>query len=918
MAPVHAATTSPSPAVAPAPDAARSTRAARSPGPIAPTGPGYAVAALFAVRVAAVPADALAALRCTRTWALVEELAETEQRLARDGAALSDPLHAAIGAVPGHAAKPALVALRRALFTGRRPDRRGLAPDTLAALPDHLADSVRAWAARREHLDVLRSRLPRVHAAEAAAKTGLLRTAAATEAFRRALAQGSPVLSARVDPWLAGEQAGTPHRQELIRLARYVARAAVKTSPYASFTVSGFGEWAASGPAVQTPDTLAWRGVAELDRAVLQPMWAALTRRPELHRHARLRVNPTAADDGTRVRFLGAAPAEPLRSVPATDAVRAVLTRVRARPDLTAGDLPQARALIDAGLLELVPPYDEQGQDPVGQLADWIAECREPEAAAVGAAARRVTGAQSGAPAADRATAAGPAGNQRRRIDTVRQALEEIFSPEPRANPWLPDKNLCLETAVLTGSAGRCATDAWQEVFDDLDAIRRALGLFDPDLPVKIAGAAFFLERYGAAGSVSALDFYRDAHAATQAGPAATLLRELLRDPLAPPTAAHDAPLPGLRALAEARARFWAAVDAGPGPGPGPGHCTVRWVEPQLLAGLAADWPAFVRPPGSVCCYVQAVPGSDGLHAVLGLITAGYGRGLSRLHRMALRAGAKVPAADGLRAPSPQSPPRPPSRSARVVECRGILNGGLNLRTAVADAALRYPGAHNGADLPEIDPTELMVRYDADTQRLALLDAQGRPVLPVHLGMAAQHWLPPALQFLVRAFGEPAAAMTPGWVFRAGGRLPAPGVVERWPRLDVGRVTLARACVRLRAGDFPAAAAGEPEAAYLPRLAGWLREHGVGHRFFARVIDAGDGPGSGLMGKGRKPVYVDVENDLLLAGFLRTVRDPRALMVLEEALPDPDEAPGYGDLDGDLGRRVTEYVFQISDTEAQA
>ncbi|NUR60158.1 MAG: hypothetical protein HOV87_16070 [Catenulispora sp.] len=881
--------------------------------PITPTGPGYAVAPLFAVRVGAVPVGALAALRCTGTWELVEELAETEQRLARDGATLSDPLHAAIGAVAGHAAKPALVALRRAVFAGRRPDRRSIAPETLAALPVHLAGSVRAWLARREHLDVLRARLPQVHAAEAAEKTELLRAAAATEAFRRALAQGSPVLSARTDAWLAGEQDRTPQRQELIRLTRYVARAAVKTSPYASFTLSGFGEWAQSGPAVQPADTLVWRGVAELDRAVLQPLWAAVTRRPELHRRARLRVNPTAADDGARIRFLGAAPAEPLRSVPATDAVRAVLARVRAHADVTAADLPQARALIDAGLLELVPPYDEQGEDPVGQLADWIAECGEPGAAAVGAAARRVAEAQSGGPVADRVTdramdrttdhaaAAAPAESQRRRIDTVRQALEEIFAPEPRANPWLPDKNLCLETAVLADSAGRCEAASWQGVFDDLDAIRRALGLFDPDLPVKIAGAAFFLERYGAAGSVSVLEFYRDVHAADQAGPAATLLRGLLRDPLAPPTAAHDAPLPGLRALAQARARFWAAVDAGPA-SDGP---AVTRVQPGLLADLAADWPAFVRPPGSVCCYVQATSGNGGPHAVLGLVTAGYGRGLSRLHRMASRAGGQVPAADGLRAPG---------RSARVVECRGILNGGLNLRTAVADAALRYPGTHHGSALPELDPTELVVTYDDRAQRLALRDAQGRPVLPVHLGMAAQHWLPPALQFLVRAFGEPAAAMTPGWVFRAGGRLPAPGAVERRPRLDVGRVTLARACVRLRAGDFPLAAVGEPETAYLPRLAVWLREHGLGRRFFARVIDSGDGPGSGLMGKGRKPVYVDVENDLLLAGFLRTVRDRQALMVLEEALPDPGDAPRYGE----HGPRVTEYIFQISGTQADS
>ncbi len=128
----------------------------------------------------------------------------------------------------------------------------------------------------------------------------------------------------------------------------------------------------------------------------------------------------------------------------------------------------------------------------------------------------------------------------------------------------------------------------------------------------------------------------------------------------------------------------------------------------------------------------------------------------------------------------------------------------------------------------------------------------------MHLGMTAQHWLPPWLQFLVRVFGEPSVAMVPGWVLRPG-PVPPHGRIDHLPRLDLGVVTLARECWRLRRGDL------------LPRggpleLASWLRGHGLPRRFFARVLDLRDGLLAGLLGKHRKPMYVDVTDPFLLAG----------------------------------------------------
>ncbi|TMR10374.1 hypothetical protein ETD86_39765 [Nonomuraea turkmeniaca] len=840
----------------------------------------YMVAPVFGVRVASVPVERLERMRCAETWALVDELAEVSDWLAREGAELSEPLHEAVGAAAGTPAKPLLVALRRAVFGGRRPDRRSL--EALAHLPGELARRVESWLERREHRDRVRRRLPEVLAAEVDAEVEALRQAVSAPAFRRGLAQGSPVLSAQVDRWLAGRR---PGRQELLGLARYVARAAAKTSPYATFTFSGLGEWTAGGPAVQPPDTLDWQGVVELDRAVLQPVWAALTRHPEVYARARLRVNPAAFDDGERIWFLGPGPTERLSSVPAGKDVRAALAWLRAHPDAMAGSVPGLRPLVQAGLVELVPPYDEQGADPVGALASWL------PVPSLAATVRRISEAAHG-------------DDRRKSIDTVREALEELLSPGARAHPWLPDKNLCPESALLTGVAGRCGAGAWQAALDDLDVVRHLLGLFDSDLPAKVSAAAYFLDRYGPGASVPALTFYRDLHTADQPGPAGLMVRELLGNPLATPGGAGPPDLPGMRALAAARRRFWQAANAGPG---GAAVCLTA----AELAGLAAEWPPFVQAPGSVCCYVQAVPAPDGLRLVLGTVSAGYGRGLSRLHRLITLAGGQPPPAMHLRAPE---------ADVRLAECRAIAGGGLNLRTATADVALAYPGTAPGdpaavlgdgageGEVPEVSVVELAITYDPATERLVLRDAAGCRVRPVHLGLAAQHWLPPALQFLIRVFGEPATAMVPGWVFRAGGDVPPPGAVERWPRLDVGRVTLARACVRLRAGDFPVPLPGEGDAAYLPRLAGWLAGHGVARRFFARVVDLREGLGTGLLSKGRKPMYVDVTDHLLLTGFIRSIGDPDALMVLEEALPDLADAPAYGD----GGRHVTEYAVQVS------
>ncbi|WP_169982730.1 lantibiotic dehydratase [Microbispora sp. H10836] len=855
-------------------------------GPARLAGRDYAVSPIFAVRVAGLPLAGLDRLRCTRTWEVVDELADVSAWLRREGADLSGPLHDVIGGTGAGSRKAGLVALRRAVFTGRRPSGRAVSAEVMAALPRDLAERIREWTARRDHADTLRAALPALLAEETREKTALLREVVADPAFRRGLALGSPVLAARLEAWLAGPADRPPDRQELLRLARYVARVTVKTSPYATFTLSGLGRWTAGGPAVRSGGEPSWQVVAELDRAVLRPLWSALTRHRAVRERVRLRVNPSAADDGSRIWFLGPGADEPLSSVAAGPAVRQALDWVRGRPFPTLIEAPGIEPLVDAGLLELVPPYDEQAADPVGRLASWLTEGRAaaPHAAAVARIAEALReAAGDSSPGMPHEETSDPA-------SVAREALVEVLP----AGPSLPDRNLLWHSAVIPGVAGRLNATAWRHVFDDLDAVRRLLGLFDPDLPVKIAATAFFLDLHGPGARIPALDFYRQIHSGAP-GAGGALLRGMLRNPVAVPRAVPgEEPPRGLRELSELRRGFWELMGAGPSAR----KATVQAAAARLVE-VAASWPRFVQPPGSVCCYLQAVSdGPNGVRAVVNSVSAGYGRGLSRLHRLVALAGGEIPPAAELRADQ---------GDVLVAECRGLVGGGLNVRPATADLALDYPFAPGDDDLPPLAPAHLAVGYDAGRDRLALLDGQGRTVRPVHLGMTAQHWLPPWLQFLVRAFGEPSTAMVPGWVFRTRGDVPAEGEVERWPRMDVGRVTLARAAWRLRAGDFPVPAKGESEAAYLPRLAGWLATHGVPRRFFARVVGLGDGLLVGLLSKDRKPMYVDVTDMLLLAGFVRSLRDPGSLVVLEEALPDPADAPLYG-----TGRRVTEYVVQLS------
>ncbi|NUT91581.1 MAG: hypothetical protein HOY78_06065, partial [Saccharothrix sp.] len=474
-----------------------------------PAGPvaGYAVNDVIGVRVGGAPVADLDALRCPRTEAALDEAVALTRWLRGEGKALSDLLHVVIG----HCAdedRPLLVALRRAVFQGRRPAER-----VWSVRPVHLADRLEHWAREAARARDLAAEVARALAADRAAAVPALRTAARRDAFRQALASASPDLTRAVSAWLdAPDAPGAPGVPEpgpgaLASLAKYLARAVTKPSPYASFTLSGLGHWRdqgptavapvdtggpaavtsgdsgspavvtpgdsgspaavtpgdSGGPAVVASGDLGWLGVVEVDRIAVSALWRALAGTVPLRDRVGLRVNPSVERDGGRLWFLGAAPGQPIVSVAATDAVCDVLDFVRTTAP-TVGSLVRhlgkdrttVDGLITWGLLEALRPFPDQSADPLDHLARWVSthDPGSPWPARLRALRAEVLGY--------------PALTTGRveRLRLVRDLLDGLLTDLGR-DPWPTRRPVLLENAVLPRPVVVCARDRWRPVLDD-------------------------------------------------------------------------------------------------------------------------------------------------------------------------------------------------------------------------------------------------------------------------------------------------------------------------------------------------------------------------------------------------------------------------------------------------------------------
>ncbi|GAA3346698.1 hypothetical protein GCM10020358_58680 [Amorphoplanes nipponensis] len=881
------------------------------------------------VRIAGMPFPALTGLRLERTWDEVTRIRDERGRLGAEGELLAALLHEQVRLLTGTAHRPAVLTLRRRLHQGRRPPPSSWTPAVRAALPGPLAARIGAWLDRHAACDAAAARLDALLHEEHADKQVRLLAAAREPAFRRALAESSPTMSAELGKRLA-DPAHRPARKTLIRLARYLARAAAKTSPSSSFTTSGFGTWAADGPAVRFTGTPAV-GVPELSAPLVRSVERAVAAQPSVRPARLIRVNPSLVRSADRVRFLAARPTEQLIAMPAPALLRRCLELLDSATVTTVGGLGSAVAalaptadaatvagfvdhLLTSGLIEARLPVPEHATDRLGALLAWLARERLTIDAELAAAIAEVRDAvRRPAPVTDFDH------HQRWRADTdhaVRRLLSGLDAP-PDAPTAAPAGVTDAQQATLrhaavhdhvvhTAAVAELSARRWGPALADLDLVRRWLAALDPAAPLRLAATRLWPERFPPGGTVTFLDFHhavQDArkHAATAAE--AEVRRFLEVDALLPFSAAAAlSQEPRIRLFDRIRRReldrLRQPVDA---------DGVVR-IDVDVLEKAIAGWPDWMRPPASLGCYVQTRGAGDEVRLVLNVAGTGHARGHSRLAwLLAEHEGGGTPAPD-----------RPAARPGPVrAELSGTFGSAVNCRRPALPYEIDYPFTVSGSPAPARIPLhDLVVVHDRDADQLVLRSARlGVAVTALHLGLMADFLLPPAARLLCLLFGEahllhPSVPLVP-----PESEVLAPQRLGRQPRAEIGRVVVQRERWTVPVAAVPARAGGDTDAGYLLSLATWLRGQGIPDRTFVRVPDgsgpAGDGAGGAVrdaLAKARKPFPLDLADWFAVLAFERAVRLSPGPVTFEEVLPGPADA--LTTADGQ--QRATEFLVEVS------
>jgi len=862
------------------------------------------------VRSAGLPAPALTSLRFERSWHHAAAVLAERERLAAEGRQLADLLHDVIGRLSEPRSRGAVLALRRALYQGRRPAQRAWDAAVEAHLPAVLGTQVGDWVARAGLCADRAAELDELLAKERIEKEIVLLDVVRDAGFRRARTASSPVLADELDKWLA-DPSRSVSRKLAPKLARYIARAAAKTSPYSSFTGSGFGVWADGGPAVRLHDAPR-TAVVEVNAILVRAIEHAIVERSAANDRRSVRANSSLTRSADQVRFLGARTGEPIVTTTATPLLDRCLALVREGSATDVVTLRQHVArlapsssaeavgrfvdsLLDGGVLEARPPVADTAVDRLAGLIEWLWD-DEPDLAAVRGLHEVIR----------RPAAVEYVDGHRRWRARAAPAVQRIFTAVrdhlPSAAGPAPARAVLHENVLHTAPVATLSADCWQPALADLHIVRQWLAAVDPSAPLRLALAELWRDRFGAGGERSFMDFHRLAQEARKdgGGTAAAAVRTFLgTDALLPssPQAAAS-PIPRIREFAELRRRELDRLSQGAGP-----DGVVR-LPAATVAGVVAGWPAWLRAPHSLSCYVQLRGGGPDVRLVLNVAGTGYGRGRSRL--------AWLLAATGVSALPTR---RPEYRDGVLVaELGGTFDSAVNMRWPATAYEIDYPFTVSARpDGERIPLHDLVVRHDPATDRLTLRSARlNAPVRPVHTGLMADFLLPPAARLLCLAFSD-THLLHPS--IPLDSTFADPERVVHRPRVEIGRVVLRRAAWSVPAAAVPVRAAGETDGGYLLRLAGWLRSQGIPEQTYVRVPDQ---PGAqepapraamrAALSKARKPVRVDVADLFAVLNLERDLRAAAGPVLFEEELPAPADA-----IAGPDGvPRVTEYLVEIS------
>jgi hypothetical protein len=898
---------------------------------------GWLLHRRFMLRVAGLPVEAVHRLRCpdTRRWA--DRVLAAEERLARIGAELSEPLTLLVKATEDDSERRAVLALRRQIFNDRLPRDPDAVRARAEALGGRAGELLAEWLESRLRLEELRGAGGPLLDRDLAASRAELRGLAGEERLRLALALASPTLDGQLDAFIA-DRAPVPDkrtRKKERSLLAYLYRTACKTSPFSTFTAVAEGRFGQVGPEVRTDGE--WTSHPRLNVVVLarlaELIGADAARRGDLpvalsagweldeNRIRYVRRSVTAGDDSAAVSFDAAH--DRLFFLRHSDILERMIALFRGEQPVRYAGLTAwlaaetgasaaeaeryAATLLDLGILQMTGlATDVHTPDPLRSFqaalralgrrwADEVADRLEGPAARVDRWATADTAAR------------------RTLLADLRHDLLALQTDLGAAAPSLPQTLLYED--VREGPVEADLTEWTELAAAPLHALTGMLPAFDVALPQRLVLKGFFLARYGRGGRCDDLlrlvhDFHED-----------IFTQYLQFTSMKSPWAADGghAPeenwlgMPEVTALDRARAEFtrrmrdaWTAHAARPGE-------ELR-LDEETVAAVTAELAPLGTSFAPHSHFLQLARRPDDPLVVLNNSYGGLSFPFTRFTHCFDQASGP---ASG---PGPASAPAGVGTGARDTAADGTGTGGLtarlrdtlrewqppgavfaeitagsattnlNLHGRLTDHEIVCPGESSTVPAAgRIDLDDLYAEHDPVDDRLVLRSRRlGREVVPLYLGYLVPMVLPEVPRTLL-LFSPTSRAAVDVWRGVPAGA-ERDGVAAR-PRVRYRSLVLHRRSWTAAPGALPARAPGLDEAGFYLRWQRWRHDHGLPDRVFATVHEekADDAGGFGAVFGGSKPQYVDFDSPLSLIALDGLTGGGRTRTVFEEMLPGEEE-----------------------------
>jgi hypothetical protein len=296
-----------------------------------------------------------------------------------------------------------------------------------------------------------------------------------------------------------------------------------------------------------------------------------------------------------------------------------------------------------------------------------------------------------------------------------------------------------------------------------------------------------------------------------------------------------------------------------------------------LNAALAGIPEPFKNGYCGPCVHLQPA-NADGSLWVQNLLFEGTGRGGSRYTPL-MPAAIRESYSDALIA---RSTFRLDGEDVPLLDVHCIYTGTLDVHTPQTAKVLVLPGTRvNIADERRLRLADLFVARGKDGMP-ELQDRSGQRYLPIRLGMSLDQFVPLSVKFIC-AFG-PSGTLP---VFPPPPAAQETGGIKSEQRTTIGNVVLRRKRWHVPVEQLLSILKGKSESGAFLALHGFLRQHGIPDKVF--VIESVSHPG--LTKRILKPQFLDLTSPLFLNLLCSMLPVAKTSITFLEMLPSPDLFP---------------------------